>query len=155
MIRRAIDSDLNRINDLLHQVHQLHADIRPDIFIQGVKKYKDEEILKLIKDDNNPIYVYTDDNDIVQGYAFLNFKDTTGLDSLVYRKELYIDDLCVDSSSRGQGIGKKLYYFVLDLAKSLGFYHVTLNVWNGNDSAMAFYKSIGLKPLKIYMEKIL
>ena len=33
MIRKAEEKDIPRINELLGQVLQIHADIRPDIFI--------------------------------------------------------------------------------------------------------------------------
>ena len=45
--------------------------------------------------------------------------------------------------------------YVLEYAKKLGCYNLTLNVWEGNDSAMQFYKNIGLRIQKIGMEKIL
>ena len=38
MIRKAEEKDIPRINELLGQVLQIHADIRPDIFIQGTTK---------------------------------------------------------------------------------------------------------------------
>ena len=70
-------------------------------------------------------------------------------------RTLYIDDLCVDETIRGQHIGKALYEHVLAFAKESGCYNVTLNVWSLNDSAMRFYEKCGLKPQKIGMEKIL
>ena len=39
MIRRAKNEDIDRLNALLYQVQQLHADGRPDIFKKGAKKY--------------------------------------------------------------------------------------------------------------------
>ena len=68
------------------------------------------------------------------------------------RKELYIDDLCVDESCRGQGIAKALYRHVSDYAKTVGCGFITLNVWNGNDTAMKFYENAGLTPRSITME---
>ena len=70
-------------------------------------------------------------------------------------KTLYIDDLCVDETKRGQHIGKKLYEFVVKFAKEEGCYNLTLNVWSCNESAMKFYEKCGLVPQKIGMEYIL
>ena len=39
MIRDAKEKDIPRILELLKQVLQIHADIRPDIFIPGTTKY--------------------------------------------------------------------------------------------------------------------
>lgn len=39
IIRFAEETDLDRINELLYQVHKVHSDLRPDLFKKGVKKY--------------------------------------------------------------------------------------------------------------------
>jgi len=49
-------------------------------------------------------------------------------------------------------VGSCLYDYVCGYAKDIGCRSVTLNVWCGNDSAMAFYQSRGMRPRKIYME---
>ena len=42
-IRRANEKDIPRLIELLEQVLQIHADIRPDIFIPGTTKYTNNE----------------------------------------------------------------------------------------------------------------
>lgn len=69
-IRRANEKDIPKIIDLLGQVLEIHAEIRPDIFIPGTTKYTDEELLEMLKDGSKPIYVAADENDICVGYAF-------------------------------------------------------------------------------------
>ena len=44
MIRRAKKEDIFEIERLLYQVQKVHADIRPDIFRHGQKKYTTEEL---------------------------------------------------------------------------------------------------------------
>ena len=154
MIRLANEKDIEQINNLLYQVHKVHSDARPDLFKSGGKKYTDEELKEIIKDEEKPIFVYEADGKI-EGYAFCILIDNTNKNSLCDYKSLYIDDLCVDENCRGRGIGKILYDYVLEYAKKIGCYNLTLNVWEGNDSAMRFYKNIGLKIQKIGMEKIL
>lgn len=44
---------------------------------------------------------------------------------------------------------------MLDFAKTINCYNVTLNVWADNKNALKFYENIGLKVQKICMEKIL
>ena len=154
MIRRAINKDIPKIIDLLEQVCIVHHNIRPDIFNIGTK-YKKEELELMIKDDLNPIFVYTNLNDNVLGYAFCQHKQFINNNILSDIKTLYIDDLCVDEKERGKGIGKKLYFHVLDYAKNNDYYNVTLNVWAKNEKALRFYESLGLKMRNIYMEEIL
>lgn len=154
-IRRACLKDMDGINNLLMQVCLVHHRGRPDLFKYGAKKYTDEELSDIIKDDLRPILVATDEKDNVLGYAFCIFQQHINNNILTDVKTLYIDDLCVDENLRGQHIGKKLYDAVLSFAKGHGCYNVTLNVWSLNEPAMKFYESCGLKPQKIGMETIL
>ena len=154
MIRRANITDIDRLNELLYQVQQLHAQKRPDIFKLGAKKYTTEELSAIIADDMTPIFVYEEDG-VVMGYAFCIYQLTKENDQLYERKVLYIDDLCVDEPYRRRQIGKKLYEYVLDVARENGCDSVTLNVWRVNPEAEQFYRKMGMQPLKTDMETIL
>lgn len=154
-IRRAEEKDIEGINRLLRQVLMVHHNGRPDLFKGDVKKYTDAELIGIIKDDTKPILVGVDDKDFVMGYAFCVFQQHENNNILTDIKTLYIDDLCVDESFRGQHIGKQLYQSVLLFAKENGCYNVTLNVWSCNESAKKFYESCGMMPQKIGMETIL
>ena len=70
-------------------------------------------------------------------------------------KTLYIDDICVDSACRGQGVGRALYERCVAYARENGFYNLTLNVWTCNPGALRFYEAMGLAPQKIGMELVL
>lgn len=59
-IRRAEERDIPRLIELLEQVLQIHADIRPDIFIPGTTKYTNQELVEMLKDDTKPVYVAVD-----------------------------------------------------------------------------------------------
>ena len=56
IIRKAKEKDIPRILELLEQVLQIHADIRPDIFIPGTTKYTIDELRELLKHKEKPIY---------------------------------------------------------------------------------------------------
>jgi ribosomal protein S18 acetylase RimI-like enzyme len=154
-IRRAKEADMPGINNLLRQVLMVHHNGRPDLFKANAKKYTDEQLAELIKDDTKPIFVCVDEEETVLGYAFCVWQQHLNNEILTDVKTLYIDDLCVDETRRGQHIGKSLYEYVLAYAKENNFYNVTLNVWSLNESAMKFYEACGLKPQKIGMETIL
>ena len=61
----------------------------------------------------------------------------------------------MDETCRGKHIGQQLYDYVREYARAEGFRTITLNVWCGNDSAMAFYKKQGMQPRNITMESVL
>ncbi|MCR4904302.1 MAG: GNAT family N-acetyltransferase [Butyrivibrio sp.] len=153
-IRRATENDLDIVDKLLSQVLEIHADLRPDIFISGTRKYTDEELLKIFKNDDTPVFV-AEENSEVYGYCFCEIQKRSGVINMKDMKTLYIDDLCVDESARGKHVGKILYDYVVNYAKKIGCYNVTLHVWEGNDNARAFYDKMGFGIQKTLMEKIL
>ena len=152
-IRRAKDADIPRLNDLLYQVHAVHSEGRPDIFRAGNKKYTSEELAVILKNDQTPVFVAENGEGLVCGYAFCIYEEHCGEASLMDRKTLYIDDLCVDEVCRGQHVGRAIYEFVLAESKRNGCAAVTLNVWCLNTGAMKFYERCGMTPLKIVMEQ--
>ncbi len=154
-VRRAETKDIPKILDLLTQVCMVHHRGRPDIFKPDSQKYHAGELEILIGDDTRPIFVGVDEEDRVLGYGFCIVTETKGNHVLRDMKSLYIDDLCVDEGIRGGGVGRAIYEYIVDYAKSIGCYHLTLNVWACNPSAMAFYEARGLKMLKKEMEVIL
>lgn len=154
-VRRAEKRDLERIEELLVQVCNVHAEGRPDLFVENRKKYSGEELELLIRDDSRPVFVGTDEQDRVKGYAFCIVTDTIGSHFLKEHRELYLDDLCVDALCRGEGVGAAIYDYVVAYAREIGCYHLTLNVWACNPGAMAFYEARGMKLLKKTMEVLL
>ena len=153
-IRRAKECDIEGLNALLYQVHRIHAEARPDIFRLGNKKYNDVQLRTILADERTPVFVAVDETECVLGYAFCIYEEVVGEASLMDRKTVYIDDLCVDAALRGQHIGQALYRHVCDTAKQNGCCGITLNVWCLNSGAMRFYEKCGMKPLKIVMEDL-
>ena len=155
MIRKAEEKDIKGLNNLLFQVLNVHHIGRPDVFKSDTKKYTDDQLKEILRDDKRPIFVSVDENDVVLGYAFCIIQQHIDDNVLTDIKTLYIDDLCVDKEARGKHIGKELYQYVVDFARKIDCYNVTLNVWSCNESALKFYEKMGLKPQKIGMETIL
>lgn len=153
-IRFAQSRDIPGMLNLLQQVGEVHHQIRPDLFRSGAQKYDEAALEALLKNPDRPIFI-AQNEDQVAGYAFCILQITKDDPVLRDRKVLYIDDLCVDEAQRGRGIAGALYQQVCQYARSIGCDAVTLNVWSGNDTAMAFYQKCGLKPQKVGMEFIL
>jgi len=153
-IRFAQPQDVAGILALLRQVGRVHHEGRADIFRGNAQKYGASQVLAMLNDPRTPIFVAVEAEKVL-GYGFCQVKIYENDPVICDHKELYIDDLCVDEHCRGQKIGTAIYNEILRYAKMRGCYHVTLNVWCCNQSAMKFYESLGLKPLKIGMETVL
>lgn len=150
-IRFAEAKDVTGILALLRQVGQVHHEGRPDIFRSGAQKYGASQVLAMLDSSKTPIFVAVEGKKVV-GYGFCQVKIYDHDPVIADHTEIYIDDLCVDESCRGQGIGKKLYQEIMRYAKMRRADSVTLNVWCCNENAMKFYEALGFQPQKIGME---
>ena len=88
IIRKAKEKDIPRIIELLGQVLQIHADIRPDIFIPDTTKYTVEELTELLKNKEKPIYVAVNESDVCVGYAFCQLQEQPFSNNMVQFKSL-------------------------------------------------------------------
>ena len=150
LIRRAEITDIPHILRLLVQVCNVHQDIRPDIFKRDGVKYTESHLMELLADEGRPVWCAVEDGRFL-GYCFCQWVQYRDSSVSTDRRELYIDDLCVDESARGQGVATALFRFVTDTAKASGTDFITLNVWQGN-SALQFYEKMGMKPRKTTLE---
>ena len=94
MIRDAKEKDIPRILELLKQVLQIHADIRPDIFIPGTTKYTIDELREILKNKETPIYVAVNEADVCVGYAFCQLREQPFSNNMVHLN-LFLLMICV------------------------------------------------------------
>lgn len=153
-VRRAAESDISAVIELLRQVCAVHHEGRPDLF-RLAQKYTADELRGIFADVSRPVFVAVDGGDTVAGYAFCVMKRVRGDKLMQDNLTVYIDDLCVDESLRGHGIGTLLFTAVKAFALSQGAHNITLNVWSCNPAANAFYESLGMTEQKRCMEMIL
>lgn len=150
-IYRANSSHIPGLIRLLYQVGDVHHRIRPDLFRSGAIKYTETDLEALLAEESSPVFVAEEDGSVL-GYCFCQLREYRDSTVLTDRKEIYIDDLCVEEACRGRGIARALYGYVTDWAKEIGCTYVTLNVWQGNDNAMKFYEKMGMRQRSITME---
>ena len=143
-VRPAKKEDHNAVERLLRQIAQLHANLRPEIFREGSRKYDEEQFAAMIQDTSTPVLVAENERGNVLGYAMLQVKCVGAAHPvLLPRTFFYLDDLCVDEAARGRGVGKALMQGVRELARERGIEKIELNVWECNEAAMRFYERLG------------
>lgn len=157
LIRRACERDLEGVHRLLGQVLAVHAEGRPDLFRAGTRKYTDDELIAMFSDDSRPVFVAVDERDgeRVLGHAFCEVQDLRGSHNMQPIVSIYVDDICVDEACRGRHVGTELYRHVIAYARELGCHNVTLNVWECNPGARAFYEAMGMSVQKTCLEQVL
>lgn len=154
IVRNAEKKDIPRILELLIQVNHVHAAGRPDLFVDGKRKYEEEDLLRLLADPDSPIFVCVSGGTVI-GYCMAQIQRCAGGRSETAKTVLYIDDLCVDEKARKCGAGTALYRYAEKYAGDAGCYSMTLHVWDCNPGARAFYEAMGMKPYMTAMETIL
>lgn len=92
-IRRAEEKDIPRIIELLKQVLQIHADIRPDIFISGTTKYTTDELAKMINDDKIRFMLPQTAVTSVWAMPFVSYRNSLFL-TIQYRSSHCISTIC-------------------------------------------------------------
>ena len=150
IIRPAEKRDIPRLYEMLGQILRLHAALRPDVFRADREKFDPEELAELLEREDRPSFV-ADEDSVCVGYALCEIKERQ-CPQFVKRRILYLDDLCVDESARGRGIGRALIDHLLGFAKEIGADSLELNVWECNADAVAFYERMGFKTQCRHME---
>ena len=92
-IRKAQIKDIGRIIELLSQVLELHAKLRPDIFVSGTTKYTEKELKDILQNPKTPVFVAVNETDYVMGYAFTVIQRQPFTTNMKNFKTLYIDDI--------------------------------------------------------------
>ena len=132
--------DLERINKLAFQVHELHVNWRPDIFVSMDTMFIENDLKSIIE--NKTMYVAKEDEDVL-GYATIKLREVAHPGHR-YRKEMNIDVIVVDEEHRGKGIGTKLLTFIKDYSKSIGCTDLRLTVNEENKDAIKMYEKFGM-----------
>jgi ribosomal protein S18 acetylase RimI-like enzyme len=131
-IRTAEPADVDLLMSLVDRLESELPDLPypedPAEFERGkVERMVNDGVALIAEEDGNAI-----------GYALARYGDhgpTT----------VYVSDLWVDSSARGQGIGRELMRRVSDTALAHGSTHVVLDVDSQNRDAIAFYEHLGFE----------
>lgn len=133
--------DFNRVNELAKQVHELHVNWRPDLFLsvdEVISRKNFEEKIKA-----KEIFVAKIQDDIL-GYITINITEKDN-PSMRYRKQLQIEAICVDEKSRGKGIGTALLKFAKEFGKENNCTDLYLTVNKENENAIKIYEEFGFK----------
>ncbi len=148
-VRFAKNDDFEGVLVIQNQVQKIHNIFRPDLY-KDVNKALDKEYFFNMVEKGNVIVVEKQ-NEIV-GYSIFMFKEHKETTISFERKALFIDAIGVLEQYKRNGIGKLLFSFIKNIAKKNDCNMVELNVNLENNSAINFYKSMGMKEKSIMMD---
>lgn len=148
-IRDIAIQDFEKVNELMREVHDLHVQNRPDLYVAMEEPYPRD---KFANDINNAdvISILAEEENEVLGICFVTFREKTGM---VHKRTAYMEDLCVREQDRARGVGTQLFEYAQKEAKKLGAERLDLMVWGFNQPAFDFYKKMDMQVQRYILEK--
>ena len=151
-IRPAKKGDYLPLKNLMIQLQQHHINLRPDVYRLTDDFFTENTFDKLLAECN--VLVAVDENGEIAGAVSYSIMDMKA--AIIHPfKSLWISDLIVSETHRGQGIGSMLMEKVKEVAKENGVDRVQLNVNALNSGAIKLYEKQGFTPEMVKMEYIL
>ena len=149
IIREMKKEDYFEVDRLMAQVHKLHVNGRPDLYMDIDHIYSEEQYHEMVENDDM-ITVLAEDDGRTVGICMVSMRART---CMIKRRTAYMEDLCIDEAHRGKGIGEELFQFAKKKAKEMGAERLDLMVWDFNESAKQFYDKMGMKIQRYILEE--
>ncbi|MBE6935367.1 MAG: GNAT family N-acetyltransferase [Ruminococcaceae bacterium] len=146
-VRMAEMTDAARVNALYRSLAELHRTARPDVFASLAADTM--PVAAALIGDNGLILVAEDEDGTVQGMIMGKVRGYRGQPAGI----LWIDDLIVEESARGRGVGSALLAAARDYGRRQGCTRLELNVWAFNETAIRFYEKNGLRVQRYILEE--
>lgn len=150
-IRYAQREECEAINKIRMQVNDIHVSGRPDIFRTDAWEKIKDIVYKRFDEDGSGVIVALLSNEIV-GFAQVQYVCKPASPYNLERKFYHVEEFGVDEMHRRMGIATALMEFIKNDAKERGFSKVELDMWQFNDSALAFYEKTGFITYRRMME---
>ena len=150
-VRAPKRKDVDAINGLRRQAHEMQTLGRPDIFQKPFHDAIALQVQRMLKEKNGLLRVYERDGTVC-GFVYASFETEGACDYWDSRSFCRVQEICVDKSCRGQGIGTALMDEVRREAASRGCPKLELQVWAFNGGACAFWTKQGFTPYMYCME---
>lgn len=148
-IRDMLLEDYEKVDALMQELHNLHVQGRPDLYIAMEHPYSRKEYQEKIESEDVISILAEEENEIL-GICFAVMRRRS---MMVNMTTAYMDDLCVKREARRRGIATKLFREAEKRAAASGAERLDLMVWEFNKAAVEFYKSLGMTEQRYILEK--
>lgn len=153
-IREGNMSDFEELNVLVLEVHKLHVKNRPDVYVDVDMPLSKQYLQEILSGDSDTklFVVENCNNGELLAYSIVKVMTHKNIQIFIPMTFAYIEDFCVKASSKKKGIGKLLFEYVKNYAKSQGALSLQLVVWEFNNNAIKFYEAMGMSTRNRRME---
>lgn len=151
-IREANNNDYNEVYKITMEVHKLHLKNRPDVYLDIDNPLGKDHFDELLNSINTKVFLVEDtDKKELMAYSIIQIM-TTKNPIYIPKTFVYVEDFCVKSNFKRNGIGKLLFNHIVDYAKAENATSLQLNVWEFNKDAIKFYEQLGMSTRNRRME---
>ncbi len=152
-IRLATQDDVETIALLNRDVQKLHADARPHLFKQpgDLEPVKADIRDRMLMDADSRVLLAEHDGQVV-GYVYVRIFRRPETAYTYAHQFLHIDQIAVKPEFQGRGYGQALIEAVFDLARNEEIERVTLDTWDFNQYAQAFFRMMGFRTFNYRMD---
>ena len=154
-VRKARPDDWEFVKSLLLDICSIHKGFRPDLFKEGGLKFSKTDFENMLEENKRFVHICENEEGKRLAYLFSKLNIIENSDMRTDRRILYLDDICVDSSMRGKGVGSAIIEFSKCFAFELGCDSIELNAWAENLDAISLYEKNGFKMQRAFYEYIL
>ena len=151
--RNALLDDFLRVAKLKKQIHSDHVRNAPDFYKDVEHPLTIEEYTAHLDTIGNRRAFVLLDGSLIVAYAFTQVLESQNHLLIHDQRQLFLEDICIDETLRGQGYGKRLMQEIVRIAEESGCKTVELNVWDWNRSAISFYKTLGMDITRLRMKR--
>lgn len=149
-IRSATLADREGLSRLTAEVHELHREARPDVYMEFDPEQFRKEISDTLYRPDSILLVAEEEGELA-GMALLTLRQPPN-PILKPRLYAFLEELSVGERFRGQGIGTALFAAAKEQALKRGAVSLELQVWSFNEAALRFYEKMGMKEKTFRME---
>ncbi len=131
--------DYEVVSSLNRDVQEVHANLYPEYF----KKFNIEEVKEFFQkiiDRPEFIFLLIEDNEINQGYAWIEIRNNPENAFKKAYKLLYVHQISISESSRNKGFGTMLMEEIYGIARLNEVKQIELDYWCDNHIARNFYQ---------------
>lgn len=153
-IRDLTAEDFSAVDMLMDELHALHAEKRPDIYVPAKQIYSKEQFEEMLQSEKN-FAIGAEIDGKLAGICFFEVHQSggNGKKGVAQNRIAFVNDIVVAEKFRRRGIAKELFAVAEKTAKEKGAVRIDLMVWNFNEDAIEFYKSMGMDVQRFVLEK--
>ncbi|KJY83425.1 histone acetyltransferase [Vibrio galatheae] len=143
IIRSATARDLEQLNELMFALHDEHHQQCPNYFKTAEEIEQEKSIARYLDDPECLVFVACQQDSLI-GFVTGHFCELISTVSKPVQMGS-IDELYIFEDRRGEGIALKLCQQIEERFIEYGVKEVFVEVWEFNQSALAFYKQFGFE----------